>query len=185
MKGGTPANDLRMSLQPAAALSSHLLQLVKRAKGAIGKRFIGERPQTFCGLKLRRMGGQKEQVQPFGNSQLGTLVPARLICDHKHVFVRPHALLLGKGGERQRKSGRIDRGHEQPPGRAAVWVHKAIQIHPLIAWSDHGPHSGPLAIPNAAQNRFETNAVLILAPQFNGGFWVRFLQLFDLLGEFF
>jgi len=55
----------------------------------------------------------------------------------------------------------------------------------LRALADYGPHSAPLARPDAAQDGFEADAVLILAPEFQAGFWVRLLQREDLLGQFF
>jgi hypothetical protein len=62
---------------------------------------------------------------------------------------------------------RLDRGHEQPTGRPALWLHKAREIHPLGAWSHHDPHATPFSGPGAAQDGLETDAVLILTPQFD------------------
>ena len=52
MKRGPPTNNLRMSLEPAAALGLNVFKLVKRAKDPIGQRLIGERPQALCRLEL-------------------------------------------------------------------------------------------------------------------------------------
>ncbi len=90
-----------------------------------------------------------------------------------------------KAERREGKGRGIDRRHEQPTGLSALWRNIPIEIHPLIAWSDHSPHPGALAGPDAAQDRFETDAVLILAPEFNAGFWIGLMQLLDLLWEFF
>lgn len=185
MKGGSSTNDLRMSLKPAAALCLNGLEIVKRTEDSIGERLIGERPQAFCGLEFRRMRWQKEQMQAFGNLKLSTLVPACLIHHQENVLVWPYPLLLCKGGKCERKGGGIDCGHEQPRSLSALRLDKAIQIHPLIARAHHSPHSRAFACPDPPQDRFEPDAVLILAPQFNPGFWIRFLQLVDLLGQFF
>lgn len=131
------------------------------------------------------MRRQEQQVQPLRNLEISTLVPASLIQDQEQVFVWPHPLFLGESSQSEGKGRGIDRRHEQPTGLSALWLHKPIEIHPLIARSDHGPHSGPLSGPDAAQNRFETDAVLILAPEFNAGFWIRLMQRLDLLWEFF
>lgn len=95
MKGGAPTNALRMSLKPATALGLDLFQLIKGAEDPIGKRLIGEWPQTLRGLEFWRMGWQKEQMEPFRNLKLGTLVPACLIDDQKNVLVWPLWWLLG------------------------------------------------------------------------------------------
>lgn len=131
------------------------------------------------------MRRQEQQVQPLRKLEISTLVPASLIQDQEQVFVWPHPLFLGESSQSEGKGRGIDRRHEQPTGLSALWLHKPIEIHPLIARSDHSPHPGALAGPDAAQDRFETDAVLILAPEFNAGFWIGLMQLLDLLWEFF
>ena len=131
------------------------------------------------------MRRQEEQVQPCRQLEISTRVPARLIQNQEDVFVRPQPLFLGKSRQREGKGRGIDRWHEQPAGPSAPGLHKPIQIHPLIALADYSPHSAPLAGPDAAQDGFEADAVLILAPEFKAGFWVRLLQREDLLGQFF
>ena len=101
------------------------------------------------------------------------------------MLVWPHPLFLCESRERQRKGRGIDRGHEQPSGRPALRLHKAVQIHPLVAWSHHSPDPAAFAGPNPAQDRTQPDAVLILAPEFHPGFWIRLVQLVDLLGQFF
>ena len=124
-------------------------------------------------------------MQPLRNRERCTLVPASLIHDQDNVLVWPHPLLFCEGGQRQREGLRIDRRNEQPTGRAALRLHKPIEIHPLITWSDHCPDSASFAGPDAAQDGTQTDAVLILAPQFDPGFGIHVLQLADLLGQFF
>ena len=99
MVGGPTPNNLWMSLQPAAAISLDLFQLVKRSEQPVNQRLIGERPQTFCGLQLGRMGWQKEQMKPFWNHEIPTLVPASLIQHQENLLVRPRALFLCEGGQ--------------------------------------------------------------------------------------
>jgi hypothetical protein len=101
------------------------------------------------------------------------------------VFVWPQPLFLGECRQRAGKGRGRDRRHEQPAGPSAWWLHKPVELHPLRALADHGSHSAPLAGPDAAQDRFESDAVLILAPEFNAGCWIRLLQREDLLGQFF
>jgi hypothetical protein len=131
------------------------------------------------------MRGQEQEMQPFRNLKIGTLVPASLIQDQEQVFIWPHSLFLGESREREGKGRCIDRRHEQPTGLSAAWLHKPIEIHPLIARSHHRSHSGPLSGPDATQDRFETDAVFILTPEFKARLWIRLMQLLDLLREFF
>lgn len=185
MKGGAPTNVLRMSLKPATTFSLDLFQLIKGVEDSIGKRLIGEGPQPLRRLKFWRMGWQKEQMESFRNLKLGTCVPACPIHDQKNVLVWPHLLFLREGRQRERKSGDRDGGHEEPTGRATLWLYKAIEIHPAIARSHHRPNSAPFASPDATQDGFETDTVFVLTPQFNPGFWISLAQLLDLLRQFF
>ena len=124
-------------------------------------------------------------MQPLGKLQVTALVPARLIHHEKQVFVWPYPLFFSEGGEGQRKGFSIDGRHEQPTGLSTLRLDKAIQVHPLIALSDHGSDSAAFACPDAAQDRFEADAVLILAPQLNLSLWILLSQVLVLLWEFF
>ena len=131
------------------------------------------------------MRWQEQQVYPLRNHQVTTLVPACLIHHQKQVLVWPDPLLFGEGGQGQRKGFSIDGRHEQPTAFSTRGFDKAIQVHPLIALSDHCPDAAAFACPDAAQDRFETNAVFILTPQFNLSLWILLSQVLDLLWEFF
>ena len=58
------------------------------------------------------MRRQEEQVQPIGNLQITTRMPASLIQDQEEVLVWPHPLFLGKGRQGQGKGCSRDRWHE-------------------------------------------------------------------------
>ena len=131
------------------------------------------------------MRRQEQQVQPWRKLQISTRMPASLIQDQQDVFVWPHPLFLGKGSQCQGKGHGRDGRHEQPIGLSALRLHKPLERPPLRALSDHGSHSGPFAGPDAAQDRFESDAVFILAPELNAGCGIRLLQRLDLLGQFF
>jgi hypothetical protein len=174
-----------MSLEPTAALGLDLFKLVERAEDPIGERLIGERPQTFGWLQLRRMRWQKEQMQSFGNHKITAFVPACLIENEKDVLVWPSPLLLDEGSKSKRKGRCVDGRHEQPGSLSALWLHKTVEVHPLIARSDQRPDPASFPRPGATQDRFEANAMFILTPQFNLSVWIRLMLFLDLLWEFF
>ena len=124
-------------------------------------------------------------MHPLGNDEVTTPVPASPIHHQKQVFVWPYLLFLGEGGEGQRKGLSIDGRHEQPTGLSTLRLDKAIEVHPLIARPDHCPNAAAFPCPDPAQDGFEADAMLILAPQFNLSLWICLLQLVDLLGQFF
>lgn len=185
MKGGPPPNDVRMSLEPTASGNLNLLQLVKRVESPIGKRLIGERPEALSGLQLGRVGWQKEQVKSFRNHQIRTFVPTSLIEHQENVLVWPNLLFLCEGGQRDGEGCGVDGGQEQPTRLSAFRLHKPVQMHPLIPLTDHRSHPAPCARPHATQDGLESNAVFILAPEFNTSVGIRLVQLFHLLGEVF
>jgi hypothetical protein len=103
VKGGATPNDFWMSLEPTTALGLHLLQFVKRGKGPMSERFMGERAQALGWLQFRRMRGQKEEVQSFRKAESTALVPARLIQNQGSVCLAlPLVLLRKRAGPKKR-----------------------------------------------------------------------------------
>ncbi len=98
------------------------------------------------------MRWQKEQMEPLGNTQGSALVPACLIHDQDKGFVRPNPLFLSEDCQCQGKGFRIDGGQKEPTGLAALRLDKAVQIHPLIARSNHCPNLSAFLGPHAAQD---------------------------------
>ena len=91
-------------------------------------------------------------------------MPARLIEHQGNVFVGPEVVLLGEGRESQLKGLHIDARHQQPGSATALWLHKAVHIHPFIALLHYSGDLAPFFAPHSAQDRFEPNAMLIAAP---------------------
>jgi hypothetical protein len=52
---GVSPNHLWHGLQCETPLSLHLLQFIEILEVAVGQRFVGQRPQTFGRLQLRRV----------------------------------------------------------------------------------------------------------------------------------
>lgn len=112
-------------------------------------------------------------------------MPAGLIEHQGHVFVRPEVVLLGEGTQSQLKGLDIDGRHQQPGSATALWLHKAIPIHPWIALLDDSADLAPFFAPHAAQDRFEPNAMLIAAPPVHRGMRLGLTNQLYLLGQFF
>lgn len=93
----------------------------------------------------------------------------------------PPSCSRAKAAKARQKPG----GHEHPPGFSALWLDKAIHVHPLRARSDARSSSASLAGPDPAQHGCEPTAILILAPQFAPGLPIRLAPRVDLLREVF
>lgn len=185
MKAGVSANEFWMRLQVATTLSLHLLQFVKRRESPISQRLIGKWPEALCGLQLGRVGRQEHQMEAFGNRQLGTLMPPCSVYQQDDLFVRVHPCLLRKDRQRLRKGLDVDGRQEQPTGASTCWVHKGVDIHPLIRGPNDGSHRRAFGRPYPPQNRLEAYAMFITTPQFHLTGRVGLTNNLNLLGQFF
>ena len=70
----------------------------------------------------------------------------------------------------------VDRGHQEPTGLAALRMDKAVDVHPLIALSNHSSDWSSLWGPNSPQDGFETDAMFIHGPRFNQRFRILVLD---------
>ena len=75
MEAGLGLDDLRVRLQPAAAFSLNLFQLIERGEDPIGQWLVGKRPEPLCGLHLWRIRWQEHQVDPLRQGEASTAVP--------------------------------------------------------------------------------------------------------------
>jgi hypothetical protein len=72
------ADTSRIALQSDTSLGLRLLQLVKGLEATVGNSLVGERPETFTGLQLRRVGGRNTRGMPSGTTtSLLSCQPAR------------------------------------------------------------------------------------------------------------
>ena len=110
MEAGMGLDDLRVSLQPAAAFGLDLFQLVERGEDPIGQWLVGKRPEPLGRLHFWRIRWQERQVDPLWQLQSGTAVPASTIQYQHDVFVWPCSYLLSKCGQGLGEDLNADRG---------------------------------------------------------------------------
>ncbi len=91
-----------------AAVGLHVLQFVDGGEVAVDERGVGERPQMFGGLQLRRVGRQEEQVDVLGHTQPHAGMPARTVEDEHNLLGQARADLLGERGQLHFKEGNAD-----------------------------------------------------------------------------
>jgi hypothetical protein len=82
-------DDVRMRLQPTAALSLDLFQLIEGGEDPIGQWLVGKGPQTLRRLYLWGTGRQEHQVDALRQGEASTPVPASTIQHQHEVFVWP------------------------------------------------------------------------------------------------
>ena len=185
MKGGDSPNGVRLVEQFLTALHLRLFQFIKAAKVAIGDPFVGQGPEPLAGLQFGRVRRQKDEMQPLWNDELRAAVPPCSV-EHKRnafVFIGPNA--SGKLFQGQVHDGDVHPRQEQPNGSSRERMHEGVDIHPLITRLHEDTRARSFPNPDAAQQRFETDAVLIKSPQFDEGFRMILLDLGYLDRKFF
>jgi hypothetical protein len=170
-------DDLRVRLQPAAARSLDLFQLIEGSEDPIGQWLVRKRPEPRSLLHLWGIRRQEHQVDPLWQYESSTAVPPGTIQNQHDLFVWPCSRPpLAKAESREREDLNADRGHEPPTRLPALWMHKGKDIHPFIALGHRGFDGGSLGSPDASQDRFEADPMLIHGPQLDAGLGVLVLH---------
>jgi hypothetical protein len=152
-------------------------------KGAVGERFVGQRPEAFRRLQFGGVRWEPLQVKPSRDFHLGTAVPAGLVEHKQDVLVRACPHLSREVRQGTGEGGDVYRGHQQPVRGPCLRLHEAIDVFPFIARPDHRP--GPLAPPrpDAPQDRLQPYPVLVFRPEFDPRVRKRGLERLDAAGE--
>ena len=173
---GQRANLLWLVLHGHTALSLCGLQVIQALEVPIGYPFVGERPQSFARLQLRRVRRQEEQMNAFRHVQFLARLPAGPIHHQQDALTWAGPDRLSKVGQGQREDSDSDRGQEQPLTPSRDGMPKGVEIHPLIAVLDQGARAGASADPPSAEDGLEPDAMLIGGPQLDSRFRVRVLK---------
>ncbi len=185
MKVRVRADDLRLVLQHDTALDLCSLEIIERAERLVGDPLIGQGPQALTGLQFGRIGRQEEQMDTFGHHEFFAGMPAGLIQDQQDALRWACADGLGELRQRNREHIRPHRRQEQPLRLSGSRLHETVEVEPLEAMLDGDTRAGAFARPDPAQNRFESNAMLIGRPQLDRGLGKRLLHRVHLLREVF
>ena len=105
-------------------------------------------------------------------------MPARLIKHQQHALGRACANRLGKEGKRNGEDLCRHARQQVPLGLAGGRLHKTVDVEPLEALLDGHSRTRAFSDPDAPQDRFESDAMLIGGPQFDSGLGVSLLQGF-------
>ncbi len=112
-------------------------------------------------------------------------MPARPIQHQRNLFVRTRSDTSGKVLQGQGHHGDVDPRQEQPDGPSRLWMHKAVDVHPLIPCLHDNPRARAFPHPDPPEQGLETDAMLIEGPKFDAGGRVVLLDLGYLEREFF
>lgn len=116
---------------------------------------------------------------------MSATVPASAIEDQQDPLFGPRTDLLGKDREGLIKPVAIHPGQNQPCRLPRGRMDKSIEISPLITGGDFSNRALPHLGPNLANDRFESDAMLVKRPDFNGGIRIALFQFRFARGQFF
>lgn len=178
MKVRVGTDDLRLVLQHDTALDLCGFEIIERAERLISDPLVGEWPHALTRLQFGRIGRQEEQMDAFRHHEFFAGMPASLIEDEQDALRRACADGLGEMRQGKREHIRPHCRQEQPLRLSGRRLHKTVDVEPLVALLDGDTRSGPFARPDPAQDRFESNAMLIGRPQLDRGLGKRLLHCF-------
>ena len=185
MEAGVRPDDFRLILQHNAALDLRLFKLIQGSECLIGNTFIRERPQALAGLEFWGVGRQVEQVDALRHHEFAAALPTRLIKDQQHALGRACADRLSEESKRDGEEFCRHAGKQIPLALAGPRLHKRVDVKPLVALLDGHARTRAFTHPDAAQDRFEADAMLIGGPQLHIGLGMSLLQRFQLLRKLF
>lgn len=110
------ADQVRTGLERDTAFGLDVFEDIDRGEMAVGEHGVGERPEMLRRLELRRVGGQKQQVDVVRDAQMDTAMPARPV-EHQHdLFARPRPDRTRELGEFDFEKRNVDRRSEVENG---------------------------------------------------------------------
>lgn len=108
-------------------------------------------------------------MESFGKHEVGTAMPPCSIQHQRNLFVRTSSNTSRKVLQGQGHHWDVDPRQEQPDGPSRLWMHKAVDVHPLRACLHDDPRTRAFPHPDPPEQGFETDAMLIEGPEFDTG----------------
>ena len=171
MKARRRADLLGVALQLGAAGELRVFELLDRGEMAVDEDRVGQRPQMFGGLQFRGIRRQEEQVDVVRYPPVDAGgFPAGAVQHQHNLLGGTGSHLAGERGALNFKHRNADGGWQigqMEDGPTRGRMDKADQIAPGEAVLDAGHGSLAPWGPDAAQQRFQADAVLIGRPQFD------------------
>lgn len=183
MVAGRRLEPTDLLAQVLEACKQGVLELVDGGEDASGERVVGERPEPFGGLQFGTVGGQEDEMHADGDREIRRRMPAGLV-EHEHDrLAGSRTNRLGECAEREAGRGRIDARQDEPVGLAGRRPDPAVEPGPLVAGVDRYARRTPLGAPDPAQDGLESDAMLILRPDFDARARMGALDLGYLLAQ--
>src|SRR3954452_8850692 len=156
-----------IAIENTTALGDDLLEIGQGREVPVGEWLIQDGPQVFCWLKLRRIPGQVTGPEAIRHDRGGCGVPAGVV-EPEYDDALPSRPSLARKQRQQRGEERL--GHSVryvPEHLAGDRLHEGGHVQPLVAVVTKRDGPLPLGRPDPAQDRLQTEAVLVGRPDFD------------------
>jgi len=172
-------------IELTAAFGDEGAEFVEGCDMPVDDRLIDERPEPLGRLEFGRVGRQKDEANPIGDDQVFGTMPARIVEHEDDAALATRAGLAREGGEQFGEEGLREAAAKVPDRLTAGRLHEGRDVQPLITVMAKG--DGLLADggPDAAPERLQAEAMLVLSPDLDRsvrmrgcGLRDRFVQLF-------
>lgn len=165
MEVGSGSDDVL--IETNASLGDGVIELSDGVEEFVCNGFVDERPQTFCRLELRTIGGQINQPDTFGNIEALGTVPARVV-EREHDDARTSgAGFAGEGGEKLLEERLVDAVAEIPEGLSCDRRNEGRDVEPFVAMMAKRDRPFADRRPDATANRLQAEAMLVRRPDFD------------------
>lgn len=103
------------------------------------QRRIRELLRMLARQELRRVGGEKQQVDMLGYAHLRAGMPPCAIERQHYLLAGTDAHRCGKRGQFGREELRADARGQAPDGTAGGGMHEDDEVAPVVAWARPAP----------------------------------------------
>ena len=173
MEAGRRTDEIGPRLQGGAVGELGVFEVLDAGEMLVDECSVGQGPEMFGGLQFGRVRGQKEQVDVLGDPEVDAGMPARPI-EHQHD------LLGGTGSRLASELGQLHLKHRDAHGGGQMkerptggGMDEADEVAPGKAVLHHCHWPLTDRRPDAPQERFQADAMLIGRPQLHLGVWER------------
>lgn len=165
--------------EDTATLGENFIEFLEGLEVLIDDGLVGQRPQAFGGLDLRRVRWQEHQFNALRNLQILGDMPARAVEHQDDVLIGTGADLGGERRQERAEQSGVDAVGDEPHDLAGGWSDEAVQIKPLVAVMATGDGAAAARRPDLAQDRFQAEAVFIECPDLDRNRRVGTLEFAD------
>jgi hypothetical protein len=169
VKAGGRADAIGLRLQSTALGELGLFEVFDRGEVAVDEGRIRQRPAMLGGLQLGRVRRQEVQMDVFRDAEPQARVPAGAVQDEDDLLLGAGAHCCGEAGQLDLEKGNGDGRRQVEECAAGRGMDETDEVAPDEAMTHAGDRSTADRRPDAPQQGFEANAMLVGRPQLDGG----------------